>query len=1433
MMADRDLDHLPITDIADRDNALKRQVVIQVTSEGQDNRSVSPYFRKDQNEGLQQECGSEQPSKSFRSAMPPGQKHIFMTTPPKSNNQPFPLGHSSIKVQTTKQMAPPSKTPSPNSVGGTTRSVSPATRNISPAQVQIVTNHNNPPATEGILQSSNFLQVKQTQSPALIQALLQNRAPSPNQRLSPALISRNQEGFQQKIVVTPSVSPNRVVSATEPAHDGSSTIFITTDGNQIINQSAAQSQITSIPIVANHPSTQLFYMKKSPNVSQLSSQLKVQPLQGMQIKQDQLILNSIIVDKSQTASDKGIVSIQGTPSLLLSVPKANEPEQTLVGNEAGLRSSVYSPVMVTTQSTGPSIPPALLDQLTQARENITFTNITTAVSMPGASAVTQAPILAKRLAAPATSSITFSGQLPSGLRPHLVIPSTNANLLSTGLGSAPNVQLIPTSSASFANPSQLNILSVPNSQLPSLTLTENTSLLQQVTTAQPTSVSTQQRNPIVVSNVAVNIQPAMVTSNPQLVPSITERLPVASCSTSNSGNTSLLTSHPTLTERLTMTTNPSQAKISQQLSAATNCENTVTYSAVVASTPQLISAPVRTVRSEFSDLSTAKCITTQAVAPNPSGTNSQYLKIITPNVGLTQNQSGQVRKLVFTDHPEKSIPQSLKTGFQSNQAAMLVNPDNRGQHGFTPVKGDLQPQYVSMKPLSFEVASDSIRLIEVQGQPLKTTSIMTSTSALTPSTTASTTSSISNPVTSSNVNSLANPLVTAKTETVNALEYPKFSNAVLMPTLVEKINQVPITTESSVQRIVQSEMLQRAKQARSETIARDLDTSFPFPKVVPKESKLEPTKNAKTANKNDEVNPFFAQLRASAASSSFSSSLSTVGALPYKTFQHNSSTAFHGQASQLRRAVHSGSSSFGSFSNIDAAATNSQTGAYSMFLDSDRLSPSPPGFLSDIDQPRIGTSSEKQNPWDKAPTDKDQSVSNDAVKEDENETKGTSALKDDALSNNVNEKEPIPQPFSMRLQTLNNFPGNHGCKSTFRCHPTAINKAKVACITSTTKSLDLIRQNLQKFINKEIDQVIQEYIKKFFKPGIENIRFNNGSNAVSDEHMHSVCQKILEEAKKMYSTEKRSITPLRDIADNASDSGSTSGKRNTNRKRRMSETDLDVGLPVQKRRKKGRPPLHASGRVTPSKTIKQNEPVKREGPNWDPERLIPETLFVMGARANKALGFGATRGRLYIKHPELFKYSGDQDDKQWLFDHHHMPAIGGKAYILLYNDIQSLANTEEYRDNPNVILDELVYFTVPDWMMQKMKALMQTMRTDIPKIKNPTVSHAQHSNATNSTLPTEALSVTESNTSLALSSKLPFSTIYDDKPDSQVSPANSEVFEMLSVENNAQATDISPFVGGTLDEEGPSPSISDLDGLDEDTTPISTPFQLTASDPNS
>ena len=68
-------------------------------------------------------------------------------------------------------------------------------------------------------------------------------------------------------------------------------------------------------------------------------------------------------------------------------------------------------------------------------------------------------------------------------------------------------------------------------------------------------------------------------------------------------------------------------------------------------------------------------------------------------------------------------------------------------------------------------------------------------------------------------------------------------------------------------------------------------------------------------------------------------------------------------------------------------------------------------------------------------------------------------------------------------------------------------------------------------------------------------------------------------------------------------------------------------------------------------------------------------VFVFSLRA---MGFGATRGRLYMKHPDLFKYNGDQDDKTWLYEHHHMPATGGKSYLVVLDDIRDLAQTEEY-----------------------------------------------------------------------------------------------------------------------------------------------------------
>lgn len=327
---------------------------------------------------------------------------------------------------------------------------------------------------------------------------------------------------------------------------------------------------------------------------------------------------------------------------------------------------------------------------------------------------------------------------------------------------------------------------------------------------------------------------------------------------------------------------------------------------------------------------------------------------------------------------------------------------------------------------------------------------------------------------------------------------------------------------------------------------------------------------------------------------------------------------------------------------------------------------------------------------------------------------------------------PWENTFNMRPYNLSSLPSSINYRPSCRSQSVAISRAKLGCITSSAKSLDVLRQNLQRSINREIDEILQRYLEKFFKPGLENVRINNGEHSISEQHIQAVCRQILEEAKKMYhGSYTRGNSPTSDYnVDSGRNSPSdlklgrflhkhqsVMGRKRLTKANSDSDSEASQCHQLLKpKKKKGRPPLHyqggLSGRSTPSKL--KTEAVKREGPKWDPSRLLPSSQFIMGAKANKALGLGATRGRLYIKHPEVFKYSGDQEDKQWLYEHNLMPATGGKAYMLLVDDIRELADTEEYRHNPGLLLDEIVGFTVPDHMLLKMQTAMLGMRTDLP-----------------------------------------------------------------------------------------------------------------------
>ncbi|XP_039591217.1 deoxynucleotidyltransferase terminal-interacting protein 1 isoform X1 [Polypterus senegalus] len=258
--------------------------------------------------------------------------------------------------------------------------------------------------------------------------------------------------------------------------------------------------------------------------------------------------------------------------------------------------------------------------------------------------------------------------------------------------------------------------------------------------------------------------------------------------------------------------------------------------------------------------------------------------------------------------------------------------------------------------------------------------------------------------------------------------------------------------------------------------------------------------------------------------------------------------------------------------------------------------------------------------------------------------------------------------------------------------------------TDPVISMDLLRSVLQPSINEDIQAVISKYMK-FFQKAASNVKENVGDEVQADQLIRDTCRSCLEHAKQLYpDSDKPSVKPPID--------GLV-----MKRSKQIDEESSQRGSPIQKKRK-GRPPgpVISFDRVAPVGFLskpKVVEPLKRDGPKWDPTRLSENTTFVLGSRANKALGMGGTRGRIYIKHADLFKYAADPQDKHWLAERQHMRATGGKmAYLLIEEDVLDLAQSDDYRDCPELKLDELKPFRVPIWMIEKMQKTMDSMRTE-------------------------------------------------------------------------------------------------------------------------
>ena len=110
---------------------------------------------------------------------------------------------------------------------------------------------------------------------------------------------------------------------------------------------------------------------------------------------------------------------------------------------------------------------------------------------------------------------------------------------------------------------------------------------------------------------------------------------------------------------------------------------------------------------------------------------------------------------------------------------------------------------------------------------------------------------------------------------------------------------------------------------------------------------------------------------------------------------------------------------------------------------------------------------------------------------------------------------------------------------------------------------------------------------------------------------------------------------------------------------------------------------------------------------WNTAHISTNTKFVLDVQANQAFGF-STEGkeRLASKHPELIRYLPDSEDRDWLINQQIIPQQNrnSRFLFLIYDEVCRLYQTHEnYKNKSTIDLSVMMTFTVPEFMIQKMK----------------------------------------------------------------------------------------------------------------------------------
>ncbi|XP_055343319.1 deoxynucleotidyltransferase terminal-interacting protein 1-like [Paramacrobiotus metropolitanus] len=281
---------------------------------------------------------------------------------------------------------------------------------------------------------------------------------------------------------------------------------------------------------------------------------------------------------------------------------------------------------------------------------------------------------------------------------------------------------------------------------------------------------------------------------------------------------------------------------------------------------------------------------------------------------------------------------------------------------------------------------------------------------------------------------------------------------------------------------------------------------------------------------------------------------------------------------------------------------------------------------------------------------------------------------------------------------------------------------------SALKSLDAVRVVIQKYINQDFDAILQKYAKDYLEPAIKNLRNDSGHEAVSDNLLNLALCKILDEAKKMY---EPAPPPPPPVVITPAVVRSTSPYSNISEAEVLQEPFARYG----NRRESDGGDSYSSGGSS-AKRLKTEQPKRPRGAprkNPQPEGILKtfkstvdlfnlpqDTKFMLGSSANKVLGFESARGRIYAKHPDLFKYAGDSEDKVWFFENKIMTAAGGKAFLVIAEDIREILRQDT--SVPRGKLAGAKEFTIPGFILDKVRAKAERHATAIAENRPRSVS---------------------------------------------------------------------------------------------------------------